>query len=186
MTEVSPLLQALYRRDDDEVARLRASVASLDVFEAAALGDVERLDTLLEDEPELVDAWSPDGFRPLHLAAFFRRPEAARLLLERGAEADGASRNDMRVTPLHSAAASAQVEIARMLLDRAADANARQSGGFTPIHAAAQNGDDAMLALLLEHGADVGALADNGRSAAEFAAEAGHDELAQRLRESSV
>src|SRR5439155_1399964 len=71
-----------------EVERLRAGGAELDVHEAAALGDVQRLAALLQRDPTLVAAWSPDGAQPLHFSAFFGSVEACRLLLEHGAAPD--------------------------------------------------------------------------------------------------
>jgi uncharacterized protein len=169
VAEVSPLLRAVYSGDDQQVESLLAAAPDLDIFEASALGRTDRVAELLGNDPELVRAWSADGFTPLHLAAFFSRPETARLLLERGAEVDAVARNSMRVTPLHSAAAARNAETARDLLERGADANARQQGGFTPIHAAAQNGDDDLYELLVARGADPEAPTDEGRTARDFA-----------------
>lgn len=59
----------------------------LDVFDAAA-ADVDRLTELLDGDERLAGAWSEDGFTPLHLASFFSRGAAVRLLLDRGAEAE--------------------------------------------------------------------------------------------------
>jgi ankyrin repeat protein len=119
--EVSEPMQALYEGDRERGERLLAERGEIDVFEAAAFGRDERLRELLDADEGLAHAESPDGFTALHFAAFFRQPEAARLLLERGADATVAARNPMRVEPLHSAAAADQTEIARMLLDAGAD-----------------------------------------------------------------
>jgi len=47
MAEVSPLLQARYRGDDAEVARLLGGGPELDVFEAATFGRLDRLRALI-------------------------------------------------------------------------------------------------------------------------------------------
>jgi ankyrin repeat protein len=179
---LSELLAAVYAGDQARVEELLAGDPELDVFEAAAVGRAERLAELLDAEPGLVSAWAEDGFTPLHLAAFFRRPETARLLVERGALIDVVARNEeLQVTPLQSAAAAREEETAALLLERGADPNAQQRGGFTPLHAAAQNGDEPLAELLLAHGASVALAADDGRTAADFARDAGHIELAERL-----
>jgi uncharacterized protein len=178
---LSEILQAVYEGDEARVAVLLAEDPELDVFEAAALGRTERIRELIEADPKLVGVWADDGFTPLHLAAFFRHPDAARLLVEHGAEVDPPARNEMRVTPLHSAAAASNTDTAALLLKRGADPNARQQGGFTPIHAAAQNGNDELAKLLLARGADPRSPTDDGRTASDFAREAGHDELAARF-----
>jgi uncharacterized protein len=179
--EVSELMQALYQGDRERTDRLLAERTELDVFEAAAFGRIERLQELLDDDPELAAALAPDGFTALHFAAFFGQPEAARLLLERGADAGFTARNDMRVQPLHSAAAVDQTEIARMLLDAGADPNETQEGGFVPLHAAAQNGNAELVELLLAHGADRGLATGDGRTSAQIAREAGHEQLTAEL-----
>ena len=180
---VSALLFAQYYGRDELVEALRPRRGALDVFEAAALGDVERLRTLLDDDPALVDAYADDGFFPLGLAAFFKRADAVRLLLDRGADPNQQSRHaQIVVRPIHAAAADGgSTAIARLLLDAGADVNVRQPGGFTPLHAAAQVGNDELVALLLEHGADPHARLDEGRTPADLARDAGHRDVAERI-----
>jgi ankyrin repeat protein len=150
---VSAILEALYRGDRD-AASAAATGAELDVLEAAALGDAARVGELLSADPDLVDLRSPDGFMALHYAAFFGTADAARVLLEHGADPGAVAQNDMRVQPLHSAAAVDANETARLLLDAGADPNAVQEGGFRPIDAAVQSGNDQLYALLIERGAE--------------------------------
>jgi uncharacterized protein len=154
---MSELLQAIYRGDQARANELLAAKPELDVFEASAVGRAERLGELLDEDPSLANAWADDGFQPLGLASFFGHFEAARLLVERGAEVNSASRNDMKVMPLHSAAATgdreARYELAKLLLEHGADPNARQQDKFTPLMEADQLGDDRLRELLVEHGA---------------------------------
>lgn len=149
----SPILSALYR-GDAETARSAAAGRELDIHEAAALGRAERLRELVDADPACVNARASDGFTPLHYAAFFDGIEAARLLVEGGADVDAYARNEqLEVTPLHSAAAARRPEIARLLLEHGADPNARQRGGFTAMDAAVQNDDAELRELLLGYGA---------------------------------
>jgi ankyrin repeat protein len=153
---MSDVLQAVYRGNRDEAERLAAG-RELDVFEAAALGRTDRLRELLDDDPACANARAEDGFQPLGLASFFGHPEAARLLVERGAEVNSASRNQMKVMPLHSAVATsdpaARYELAELLLEAGADPNAVQQDQFTPLMAADHHGDERLRAILVEHGA---------------------------------
>lgn len=178
---VSALMLTHYYGINDAVVRAARS-SPLDVFEAATVGDLERLRQLLAADDAPARARSSDDGTALHFAAFFGRPEAARLLLEHGADPHAVSTTFGNVTPLHSAAAARNGEAVRALLDAGADPNARQQGGFTAIHAAAQNGDIEMVDVLLARGADPTLAADDGRTAAELAAEKGHEQLAARLR----
>jgi uncharacterized protein len=154
---MSELLQAMYQGDRGRADELLAADPELDVFEASAVGRADRLRELLDEDPSLANAWAEDGFQPLGLASFFGHAEAARLLVERGAEINSASRNDFRVMPLHSAVAEkdpeTRYEIAKLLLEHGADPNARQQDDYTPLMAADQQGDLRLRELLVEHGA---------------------------------
>jgi hypothetical protein len=156
MADVSPILQARYEGREDDLAALLAAGPELDVFEAAAVGATERLAELIAGDPGLVEAWSADGFTPLHLAAYFGHVEGVRLLLAAGAEVGAVARNDLGVQPLNSAAASqavgARAAVARLLLDAGADPNSEIAGGFRPLDAALQNGDEELAVLLRERG----------------------------------
>jgi ankyrin repeat protein len=154
---MSELLLAIYRGDQARADELLAADPELDVFEAAAVGRTECLRELIDEDPALANAWAEDGFQPLGLASFFGHVDAARLLVERGADVNSASRNDFKVMPLHSAAATGdpevRYELAELLLQHGADANARQQDDFTPLKAADQHEDERLRALLIEHGA---------------------------------
>jgi ankyrin repeat protein len=175
-------MRALYRFDPELVEVVRSRAGALDVFEAAALGDVDRLDQLLDAEPISATAYSGDGFTALHFAAFFGAPEAADVLIERGAEVDALGRGWMTGTALHSAVSRLQSDVVRILLEAGASPNARQSAGWTPLHAAAMNGDLASVELLLEAGADPAATNDEGRSVSDLANESGSDATSERIR----
>jgi uncharacterized protein len=178
---VSALMRARYRLAPGLADVVRSRVDALDVFEATAVNDVDRLATLLETDGTLVAARSPDGFTPLHLAAFFGATGAAHLLLARGAEVDAVGTGWMTGTPLHSAASGQHTDIGLALLDTGADPNARQGGGYTALHAAAANGDVALVRALLARGADPDARTDDGRTAAAIARERGDAESLDAL-----
>ena len=161
---VSEILLALYRGDKEKLDELLASNPKLDIFDASALGKMPRVRNLIEDDEGLVHAWSPDGFQPLHLAAFFGQLATARWLVDHGADVNAVAKNDMQVQPLHSAAAKGSVEICNLLLESGADVNARQEGGWTPLHAAVAAGNKELEDLLLEHGADTSVTNDEGKS----------------------
>jgi len=151
---LSPVLYALYNGQGDLVDPILDANPALDVFDAAAVGRTRGLEELLDAEPGLATAWSADGFTALHLAAFFGQEDAAKALLERGAEPNVVARHaTIVVTPLHSAAAGAHSAIVKLLLEAGADPNARQPDGFTALDAAQQNGDDESTEALLAAGA---------------------------------
>ncbi len=59
---VSALMKARYHFRIEMVEALVAAKPDLDIFEAAAIGNRERANELVRAQPELVRAWSPDGF----------------------------------------------------------------------------------------------------------------------------
>jgi adenosylhomocysteine nucleosidase len=174
---------ARYRLDRAVTDALLAADPDLDVFEAAALGYVDRLLARLDEDPGHATARSADGFTALHLAAYFGKAEIARILLEAGAAVDAVADNEIRVRPLHSAAASRHFEVCRLLVAAGADVNAREAGGFAPLHAAAKNGDPELVELLLSAQADPSATTDAGDTPAATAEAAGHVDVARRLRQ---
>jgi uncharacterized protein len=179
---VSALMRALYRFDKPLIETVKRRVDALDIFEAAAFGEVDRLTELLSDEPSLVTSYSGDGFTALHFAAFFGRYEAAALLIERGAEVDAFGRGWMTGTAMHSAVSRLQSDVVRILLEAGANPNVRQSAGWTPLHAAAMNGDVTSVELLLASGADPTATNDEGRSVIDLATEKGDEATVDLIR----
>ena len=151
---MSDALQALYQGDERRARELLPPDDRLSVFEAAAFGRVERLRELLAEDPARTHELAPDGFTALHLAVFGKQEEAARVLLDYGADPNALSTGDIaQVPPLGTAAFVRSVPLARLLLDNGADPNVRGAGGLTALHTASQNGDEELEKLLLERGA---------------------------------
>ncbi len=176
---VSALMMAAYCRQSEIVDLVRTSLAELDVFEAVAVGDEYRLGELLQDRNNAT-AISPDGFTPLHFAAFFDKPGLASQLLAAGADAHAVADNASQVQPLHSAAASRSSAIVRMLVEHGADANARQQEGWTALQSAAKHGLSDMVGALIEYGADPRQAADDGQTALSLAST---DEVRRRMEQ---
>jgi ankyrin repeat protein len=160
---LSAVLLSCYHGQAEVRDALLAAAPALDALELAAVGDAQRL------RGAQLDARSPDGFTPLHYAAFFGGPDAVRVLLEAGAAPDADAGNAFGVRPLNSAAARGDRESVRLLLDAGAQVDPRQPGGYTPLHSAAHNDDAELAELLLEHGADPAVRTDDGQDARALA-----------------
>jgi len=179
----SPLLTAVYYGNDAAVAALRATGMELSMFEAAAVGDLGRVRALVDEDPDLVRTFAPDGFHPLGLAAFFHHADVVTFLIAAGAEVSAPSRNMMRVTALHSAIAGQDRVSTLALIAAGADVNAKQQDDFTALHEAAQNDDREIVETLLAAGADPALALANGDRPADVARNHGHAEIAQLLEQ---
>src|SRR3954471_11647010 len=73
----SAILTAVYHRQKEIVNLLVARGANLSIFDACAAGETDRVERLLGESASGavgapgVNDYSPDGWTPLHLAAFF-------------------------------------------------------------------------------------------------------------------
>ncbi len=180
----SPILAALYRGENEIAAAILRRRPKLSLFEAAAAGDTARVRDIVGPDKAQANAVAPDGYSALGLAAFFKRRDVVRYLLEAGADSRPASRQG-GFTPLHSAVAtdagSVDIEIVRMLLEKGADPNAKAQYGSTPLHTVGFTGDRASLDLLLKRGADPVIRNNDGKTAADIARDRGHQDIADLL-----
>jgi len=135
-------------------AVMRAAYRGRDVLEAVCAADppLEPFDRIVVGESDGLpapDAWTPDGFTPLHIAAFAHNAEATRKLLTAGANTNVlATSSFARVTPLGTCAFAGANDVARLLLAHGADPTLTADHGFTPLDSALANGNDELAALL--------------------------------------
>jgi ankyrin repeat protein len=137
--------------------------AVLDAPSAAYLNEVDTLTVHLDDGGSLSDPAS--GVDLLYWAALGGAPAAARLLLARGADADGGA--------LHAAAGGGRLELVQLLLDAGADVDRRDPHtGRAPLHSAITAGPSGdspeIVRALLSAGADVNATTNDGASALDI------------------
>lgn len=177
----SPVLLSIYNGRNDVTAILEELGAPVDLFEASALGRVDRLREILAAAPGRASEYAPDGFTPVALAAFFGHVDATLALIEAGAEVRAPAKNPFKVQALHAAVAGRNLEIVRAVLDAGADPNAQQQAGFRPIHEAGTNANRPLAELLMAHGADPRLTSDAGKNAIDAAREKGHIDFATWL-----
>jgi RNA polymerase sigma factor (sigma-70 family) len=120
---------------------------------AAHFGQLPALRLLLARGAEVnLVSRHPIGVTALHGALFGRQLEAAKLLIEAGADvrARRGGRGWPRAgyTPLHYAARYALVAVVPLLFERGADRDAKADDGSTPLDAARESGDGEALRLL--------------------------------------
>lgn len=154
------------------VELLRQAGAQVDIHAAAITCDTQRLRALLSQDPARATERDGQGRTPLHCLAMSRlwswdqaqqarTLEAARLLLEAGADINALQQRDCKYqgTPLWWAISSGRCPaLVALLLEKGADTE----GGLL---AAAYQGSGELLALLLGSGAQVDAVDTRGYTA---------------------
>ncbi|OGF11215.1 MAG: hypothetical protein A2W00_10190 [Candidatus Eisenbacteria bacterium RBG_16_71_46] len=178
---LSAALTAAYHRQGAIADLIVSHGAKLDIFEAAALGQIDAVREHLKSDESLVNAYAPDGFFPLALAAFFGHAAVVELLLAHRADVRAVAKNPMRVTALHAATSNGHPGIVALLLVGGADPDAEQQQGWRALHAAAAAGRGDIAKLLLAHGADPAATTDEGFTPVQLARQKGHEEVAALL-----
>jgi ankyrin repeat protein len=158
----TPLHVAL-ERAPELVPQLREAGAPVDAPAAAYLDDLDQLTRELDGGAPLTDRAT--GVDLLSWAAKGGAVRTARLLLERGADADGGA--------LHAAAGSGRLALVQVLLDAGADVDRRDPDtGRAPLHEAVGGGPDGdapeVVRALLAAGADVNATTNDGASALDM------------------
>ena len=186
---ISAVLTAAYYRQSKVLKLLLAQDLSLDIWEAAAAGTIDRVETLVAEDPGLINAVAPDGFSPLGLSAFFGHAGVLHFLLMNGADADQPAQNATEVRPIHSAVAFGQQEVSLAmvteLVDHGADVNAAQQGGWTALHQAAAHGQIQLVELLLSKGAEINSASNEGKTPLDMAHENQQEDVINLLTAAS-
>ena len=180
--KLSPLMTAMYCHEYELADIILDRMMSLTVFEAAATGKLVHIISNLAHKPELVNAYSEDGFQPIGLAAYFGHAEIVDYLIKAGAEVNSPSKNSLKVAPIQSAVAGGHLEVTALLLEAGASPNVREAGGYTPLHTAVNNGDVKLVHKLLFGGADLEAKSDKKETPLDMALKSGHQEVVNLLK----
>ncbi len=124
-------IQAAAQTGQVEIAHLLlAAGAPLDICTAAMLGDGERVEALLNADPNLAHATGAHQLPVLYHAAVRGNIAVAETLLAHGADVNaGEGKN----TALHGAVFFGQIEMVRWLLEHGAHVNAKDFQSKTPL-----------------------------------------------------
>jgi len=185
----NPLFVPPYRYKQEAIDRFiiytltESSEPPMSLQEAAAIGDINMVSSLLEKGTE-VDSWD-DSLRKTALqhAAMRGHREVVALLISKGARID-AQDDYPGGTSLDYAAEGGHKEIVELLITNGADVNAKRlyhPEGDTPLHSAARTGQKDIVELLLAHGADVNHDNNNGFAPLHYAVQRNNLDLVKLL-----
>ncbi|MGZ5938134.1 MAG: ankyrin repeat domain-containing protein [Rhizomicrobium sp.] len=175
-------LYSLYRGKAKCVEALRKR-GGLTLQEAAAAGDLARVEACVATAPWTIQSLSADGWTALHLAAFLGRDDVVVRLLELGADPRQWGRAFEQNLPVHAACAGRRIGKGAFakLVAATGDPDVTPKHGYTPLMEAALNGCADLVDVLLAAGADKTRKNPDGKTAADFAREKGPSELAGML-----
>ncbi|CAN6540719.1 unnamed protein product [Malus baccata var. baccata] len=140
-----------------------------DVYTAAAYGDLEKLQRLVECEGCSVSETDGLGYYALQWAALNNRTAAAQYIIERGGDVNATDHTGQ--TALHWSAVRGAIQVAELLLQEGARVNAADMYGYQATHVAAQYGQTAFLYhVVSKWNADPDVPDNDGRSPLHWAA----------------
>ncbi len=123
--------------------------AEFDICTAAMLGNLGRIQELLNDEPGLINARGAHGIPLLYFPVIRDHKKISAYLLQRGANPNAASPGGL--TPLHAAVIFNQVQMARWLLDHGVVPNPSYEGK-TPLALAMEKHLSELVDILRSYG----------------------------------
>lgn len=144
------------------VVNLRDKFGENPIHRACRSGFFQALENLLSQDVSAMTIKCIRGRTPLHLAAEWCRHDAAKFLIDKGADVEAVDNDGLR--PLHFASSEGRMEeiysverrcgvVTQILIDGGADISARDRWGRTPLHWAAGKNNKEAVKKLLEAGA---------------------------------
>jgi len=145
-------------------------------WSTSTVSELDRVRSLLVQNPSIVESRDGVGMTPLHWASYFGNWGVVSLLIEKGAEVN--AQDDEGKTSLHWAAQGANMACAELLMHEGADVNVKDRFGRTPLHVAASACAVNVASVLINAGADRTAKDSAGYTPVVLAAM--HHDLAAR------
>ncbi|XP_037464814.1 protein S-acyltransferase 24-like isoform X3 [Triticum dicoccoides] len=140
-----------------------------DVYTAAAYGDLEKLQRLVEAEGRPVGGTDASGYYALQWAVLNNRVAAAQYILEHGGDVNAVDHTGQ--TALHWSSVRGHIQVAELLLKEGAKVDAADLYGYQATHVAAQYGQTAFIYhIVAKWNADPDVPDNDGRSPLHWAA----------------
>jgi len=108
-----------------------SAAPDIDIWTAAAQGDIGAIKQHGSSGTDLNAREPAMGNTPLIVAALYGQTEAARQLIENGANLE--ARNNIGNAAIHEAVSYCRIETIKLLVDQGAEVNAKNFSGLTPL-----------------------------------------------------
>jgi len=157
-----------------------AACGGRNIHDAAAFGELERVQTIVEQHPGMVNAPNKNEKTPIYFAITTGKRDVFEYLIDKGAKVEW---SDMTgYAPLHIAAIMGREDMAKRLMEEGADIEVRDKFGDTPLHVAAYKGRGDFIEFLADQGANINAKNEDGRTPLDLAIEHYKEDAADTLR----
>ena len=157
------------------------SILTDNLIYAAQDNDTNRIDSILKSRIVNINARSYHGYTALMWASEYGNLEAAKLLIENGADVN--AKDKYGDTALIEAG---HLEVVKLLIENGADVNVENEFGENALMRASEYGNLEKVKLLIEKEADVNAKNEDGKTALMRASREGHLEVVKYLIENGA
>lgn len=124
-----------------------------DVIDAAKSKDLEKVKSIVNADPSVVEAMDDAGMTVLHFVAASGAINIAEFLIAKGAKTNAPNKTGW--TPLHFAALQGYTDMAKLLLHQGARLDVKDNSGDTPLDVAREYKRKDLESYLLSQGARV-------------------------------
>jgi ankyrin repeat protein len=160
-----------HKHDHGGLDHLHAELDKSPIHDAAREGRVKELESLLQQDPALVNKVDKYGLTPLHWACDHGQIDAVNLLIEKGADVNFVEKRLFLRQPIHFATLNGNINITKILIQNGADVKCKEYRGWQPIFGAAYGGYVKLMEELIAAGADMRATTSNKDTILHIAAQ---------------
>ena len=150
-----------------------------DCFDVARKGTLTEIQSLVKENPKVVNSINARGSSMLILACYSGNVNVAKFLIENNCDINYVSDNG---TALMAAVVKGNYELVKLLIKSGANLNLTDTNGLTALIYAVQFSNLEILKTLLEHKADKSLVDKNGKTAFEYAVFSGNEEIINLLK----
>lgn len=161
------------------IAIFVSTVSSNEISVAIDSVDIETVESILNQNPDILNVKNSDGLTPLNLASYRGHLDIVKFLLDRGADVNiGDNENSQ---PIHNSTVAGHIDVIDLLLAHGVDINARDDNGMTALLFAISFRRNETANYLLEKNADAKIANNDGETGLHYTALRGQVDLVEKM-----